>query len=720
MKKLLFALTVLFVLPLSVLAQRTIENPVVGARSMGTCTGLFIEKIELTKKATKLFLIYYHGMKDNPFRYASGTTLRSGDKQWKLISADGIKLDDWVYPKDDGEFITRFVLNFQPIDNSVETIDFVEADDINSFILYDIALTDKAAEEIKRRISVPDGVKTYAKNIKDNGQSLDQNEFSMEPATVKGTIYAFDKRCFGTRMSGDVTVYIWNPFYGDQLSYSAPINPDNTFEIEVPMTTKNQIVYLSIEPVISNNVLLTAGKTVVVDYDFYEVYKPWELPDRCLNPYFSGENVDLNYALTKNVIRSFSESIDRNNSIAGFSMAEYKDYVLKKYEISRKNVDTLNVTKRGKELLNIELKSQAAYYFSMGASFIELANTRPNGNKEPNPDFKRPEMDKDYLDYPKILGLDDIMMFYASWCSYNVTGWRSCAHRVFGKNFSWEEYKNLMNLTWKELDSYTNIPENEKPVYASLVEKMEKSDTTRTEDEKNFYAKYWPIVGKRLTDIQNGTEETNACMNEIFGVGDSYFKDFIKLQEYCNRLGRQIVVPDSIMAEIEKMRFPFYADYVKAQNAEITAKIEAEKARGGYFMHQAGESEGDALFVDLIKDFKGKVVLIDFWNTWCGPCRQAMKQMEPMEKEYEGKDVVFLYLADESSPLEEYNNLIVSMKGHHYRLTQKQSTSLKNKWKFSGIPSYVIVGRDGMVKDFHTGFHGADYYKAKLEEELGK
>ncbi|MBR4621529.1 MAG: TlpA family protein disulfide reductase [Salinivirgaceae bacterium] len=718
MKKLLFALTVLFVLPLSVLAQRTIENPVVGARSMGTCTGLFIEKIELTKKATKLFLIYYHGMKDNPFRYAAGTTLRSGDKQWRLISVKGIKLDEWNYPKDDGEFITRFVLNFQPIDNSVETIDFVEADDINSFILYDIALTDRAAERIKSKISVPDGVKDYAKNIKDNGQSLEPNEFTMDSATVKGTIYAFDKRTFGDKMSAEVTIYIYNPFVADQLSYSAPIKPDNTYEVKVPMTTKNQIAYLSISPVVSNNVLLTAGKTVVVDFDFYEVYKPWELPNNRLNPYFSGENADLNYALTKSVINEFFGTVS-DGEIADLSMAEYKDFIIKNHNVFKKKIDTLNVTKRGKELLDIELKSEMAYLLSMGQHFIESANARRSGNKEPNPNFKRPEMGKDYLDYPKILGLDDINMFYANMFSYNITGWRMCLQQVFNKNLSWEEYNNLVNLTWKELESYTDIPENEKPVHASLVEKLEKSET-RTDDEKAFFKKYYSVVDKHMMDIQWGTEDANACTNEVFGTGGSFFKDFIKLQEYCRSLESMIVVPDSLVAEIEKMRFPFYAEYVKAQNAAITAKIEAEKARGGYFIHQAGESEGDSLFVDLLKDFKGKVVLIDFWNTWCGPCRSAIKQMEPMEKSFEGKDVVFLYLADESSPLEEYNNVIVSMKGHHYRLTSKQSTSLKNKWKFSGIPSYVIVGRDGMVKDFHTGFHGVDYYKAKLEEELKK
>ena len=714
MRRFLLTLTALCVLPLTMMAQRTIENPVVGARSMGTCTGLFIEKIELADDATKLFLIYYHGMKDNPFRYASGTTLRSGDKQWKLISAEGIKLDEWNFPKDDGKFITHFVLNFPSIDKSLETTDLVEADDINSFILYDIALTDKAAKKIKSKITVPDEVKNYAQNIKDNGQSLEPNEFSMDTAIVKGKIYGFDKRTLGDRMSGDVTVYIDNPFYGDQLSYSAPINPDNTYELKVPMTTKNQIAYLSIRPVVNNNVLLTAGKTVVVDYDFCQIYKPWELPNNKLTPYFAGENIDLNYALTKNVVRDFAMSIDTENDIADFSMAEYKDYILNKYNISKNSIETLDVTKRGKELINIELKSEAAYCLSMGRSFIERANTRPSGNRKPNPDFKRPKIDKDYLDYAKTLGLDNMMMFYADQFDYNIRGWGFCFDDVFGIYRYW-------NTMWKELGSYTDIPENEKSVHASLVEKIENADTVRTEEEKAFYTKYQPVVEKRLKDVEaKNAEESNAFMNELFCAGGSYFKDFIKMQAYCQPFKHQTVVTDSIVAEIEKMRFPFYADYVKAQNAAITAKIEAEKARGGYFVHQAGESEGDALFVDLIKDFKGKVVFIDFWNTWCGPCLQAMKQMESMEKYFEGKDVVFLFLADESSPLEKYNNSIVSIKGHHYRLTQKQSSSLKSKWKFTGIPSYVIVGRDGMVKDSHTGFHGVDYYKAKLNEELGK
>ena len=118
-----------------------------------------------------------------------------------------------------------------------------------------------------------------------------------------------------------------------------------------------------------------------------------------------------------------------------------------------------------------------------------------------------------------------------------------------------------MNQTWKELESYTDIPENEKQVHASMVEKLEKSDT-RTDEEKAFFKKYYPVVDKHMMEIQRGTKEANACMNEVFGSGGSFFKDFIKLQEYCRQLNQMTVVPDSIVAEIEKMRFPFYAEYV--------------------------------------------------------------------------------------------------------------------------------------------------------------
>jgi hypothetical protein len=96
----------------------------------------------------------------------------------------------------------------------------------------------------------------------------------------------------------------------------------------------------------------------------------------------------------------------------------------------------------------------------------------------------------------------------------------------------------------------------------------------------------------------------------------------------------------------------------------------------------------------------------------------AIKQMAPMEESFEGKDVVFVLLADDSSPMEEWSRLITQMKGHHYRLSNDQMHSLMEKWKLDQFPSYVIFGRDGAVKDAHSIFNGVEYYKAKIEELL--
>ena len=168
------------------------------------------------------------------------------------------------------------------------------------------------------------------------------------------------------------------------------------------------------------------------------------------------------------------------------------------------------------------------------------------------------------------------------------------------------------------------------------------------------------------------------------------------------------------------MRFKFYADYVKMRNAVNANLIAQEINSGNYFIHKASESQGDSLLTEMLQDFKGKVVMIDFWNTWCVPCRNAIKAMKPMEEEYKGKDVVFLFIANESSNLNEWEEIAPTIKGHHYRLPVNQCNTLTDKWGFSAIPSYVIIGKDGKRKDSHTGFKGVEYYKAKIDAELKK
>ncbi|WP_108822577.1 TlpA family protein disulfide reductase [Dysgonomonas sp. Marseille-P4361] len=125
--------------------------------------------------------------------------------------------------------------------------------------------------------------------------------------------------------------------------------------------------------------------------------------------------------------------------------------------------------------------------------------------------------------------------------------------------------------------------------------------------------------------------------------------------------------------------------------------------------------EGD-LLIQLLKPHEGKVILIDIWSTWCGPCRQAMNDFSDAKESYRGKDVVFVYLADELSPEEAWRKSSASTDGMHYRLTNEDMNYLKNKLDVSGIPSYAIFDKKGEQVYSRTGFEGAK----KLSEVIDK
>ncbi len=143
-------------------------------------------------------------------------------------------------------------------------------------------------------------------------------------------------------------------------------------------------------------------------------------------------------------------------------------------------------------------------------------------------------------------------------------------------------------------------------------------------------------------------------------------------------------------------------DYAPAMADEVIAHYKAKMAElaalDANIISETPIVSNEKLFEAIIAPHKGKVVLVDLWNTWCGPCRRALKQNEP-EKAESGKlssdDIVWIYIADESSPLPLQVKTASEIRGIHYRLTPEQIATIREQFNVDGIPYYILVDKDG-------------------------
>lgn len=132
---------------------------------------------------------------------------------------------------------------------------------------------------------------------------------------------------------------------------------------------------------------------------------------------------------------------------------------------------------------------------------------------------------------------------------------------------------------------------------------------------------------------------------------------------------------------------------------------------------------GQEAFEYIKAQHKGKVVLLDFWATWCPPCLAAMETIKEIKPALKEQGAVFVYITGETSPEADYVQAVPNIEGEHYRLTDKQWAELGTLLGMRGIPAFMLIGKDGNVAYSNIaegGYPGNEVVKNQIEVALTK
>jgi len=231
---------------------------------------------------------------------------------------------------------------------------------------------------------------------------------------------------------------------------------------------------------------------------------------------------------------------------------------------------------------------------------------------------------------------------------------------------------------------------------------------------------------QRMQSNPQTADEVNAQMQPLFQEFQGEFQEFFALNQNSPALlaTLEVINPENEFNTFEQVVNALNNNFGQSVKVkEIVAyykQLRAQKDAGNMFATGKPAPDFEELMVDRktkmkLSDLRGKVVLLDFWASWCGPCRRENPHVVATYQKYKDKGFTVMSVSLDNN-LENWKNAIEKDRlewPNHVSDLKQWSSAVGKIYQVTGIPFTVLIDQDGNIVS--TNLRGT-----QLEEEVAR
>lgn len=687
-------------------------------------TGIYhIEKIELTD-TTARFHIHNTFIPHWWVQYGSENFIidTKTKKKYNAIGIEGAPFNEKLWMPSSGD--STIVLIFPRLDTTIEKIDF--GDEIFGIHI-------KENKNIKRPLQdIPNEVNTWlnSKLAKTAKKPLtDYNSplfFNPDTGYLYGYIKGYDVRLgFSTGI-----IYLNNPFTREEWPIVMKIFPDGRFEAKMTLIHP---IYSKIN--ISDrwvSFYLEQGQTLVMILDWEEFL----LADRYRNIQYKFKNIEFKGALAQlnRELNDFSPSQfnfdEFQKKLTTLTPSEYAKEQDDAFQKNLKKAENYIAKKKLLPLSSTIIKNQELIQHATALFDFIQYRTYSAEQDTSNPILKQP-VPKDYYDFLKSFPLNDKSLFIIADFNWFINRFEYCdpfreiykSKKILKGIIEIKPEKDLFTFL---KDEKITLPSNDSVLFQlAYNNRKTQEEQVLFESKKDSidylfthkYKKQIESLNEKFVLPKVYTNNSKRVLNEWL-YRDSVLSNVLGLKP---NLVYEVVRTRSLRYDLQGMNREFASNlwdslkvainnpFLLNTGTRVLNEMYPVKKSMSYVLAPGTATD---IFKAITDSFKGKILLIDFWATSCGPCVSAIKHMKTIREKYQARsDCEFIFITDErSSPLETYNKFVGEQElKNSFRISQDKFNYLRQLFKFNGIPHYALIDKDGNVLNDKFNAYNFEY-----------